>query len=64
LAIQVYAKPKDCLVDPLARAVVRVTVTAADAARGELTLPEIAAPVVPIPAVGDKFHWHSSVPMA
>ena len=30
-----------------------MTVTAADAARGELTLPEIAAVVVPIPAVGD-----------
>jgi thiol-disulfide isomerase/thioredoxin len=32
---------------------VRVTVTAADAARGELKLPEIAAEVVPVPAVGD-----------
>jgi thiol-disulfide isomerase/thioredoxin len=32
---------------------VRVTVTAADAERGELELPEIAAAVVPIPAVGD-----------
>ena len=31
----------------------RVTVTAADAARGEITLPEIAAAVVPVPAVGD-----------
>lgn len=30
-----------------------MTVTAADAARGELELPEIAAAVVPVPAVGD-----------
>ena len=43
LAVEVYAKPSGCLVDPLARKVVRVTVTAADAARGELALPEIAA---------------------
>jgi RNA polymerase sigma factor (sigma-70 family) len=52
LALEVYAKPAGCLVDPLARKVVRVTVTAADAARGELALPEITAPVVPIPTVG------------
>jgi RNA polymerase sigma factor (sigma-70 family) len=53
LAIAVYAKPTGCLVDPLARRVVRVTVTAADAARGELKVPEVAAEVEPIPAVGD-----------
>jgi thiol-disulfide isomerase/thioredoxin len=53
LAVEVYAKPSGCLVDPLARKVVRVMVTAADAARGELTLPEIGATVVPVPAVGD-----------
>ena len=53
LAVEVYAKPSGCLVDPLARKVMRVTVTAADAARGALTLPEIAAEVVPVPAVGD-----------
>lgn len=53
LAIKIYAKPSGCLVDPLAQRVVRVTVTAADVARGELVLPEIAATVVPIPAVGD-----------
>jgi RNA polymerase sigma factor (sigma-70 family) len=53
LAVEVYAKPSGCLVDPLARKLVRVTVTAADAARGELALPEIAAAVVPVPAVGD-----------
>src|SRR5262249_20349936 len=53
LAVEVYAKPSGCLVDPLAQKVVRVTVTEADAARGELALPEIAATVVPIPAVGD-----------
>jgi uncharacterized GH25 family protein/thiol-disulfide isomerase/thioredoxin len=53
LAVGVYAKPSGCLVDPLARAVVRVTVTDADAARGELAIPEVAAAVVPVPAVGD-----------
>jgi thiol-disulfide isomerase/thioredoxin len=53
LAVAVYAKPSGCLVDPLARRVVRVTVTAADVARGELSVPEIAAEVVPVPAVGD-----------
>jgi beta-lactamase regulating signal transducer with metallopeptidase domain/protocatechuate 3,4-dioxygenase beta subunit/thiol-disulfide isomerase/thioredoxin len=53
LAFEVYAKPSGCLVDPLAQKVVRVTVTAADAARGEMTLPEVAAEVVPVPAVGD-----------
>jgi thiol-disulfide isomerase/thioredoxin len=31
----------------------RVTVTAADVARGELALPEMAATVVPVPAAGD-----------
>jgi thiol-disulfide isomerase/thioredoxin len=53
LAVEIYAKPNGCLVDPLARNVVPVTVKAADAARGELTLPEVAAAVVPVPAVGD-----------
>jgi RNA polymerase sigma factor (sigma-70 family) len=53
LAVAVYAKPAGCLTDPLARRVVRVTVTAEDAARGELRVPEVAAEVVPIPAVGD-----------
>ncbi len=53
LAVAVYAKPSGCLVDPLARQVVRVTVTADDVARGELKLPEIAAAVVPVPMVGD-----------
>jgi thiol-disulfide isomerase/thioredoxin len=51
LAVAVYAKPSGCLVDPLARQVVRVTVPSGD---GELALPEIAAAVVPVPAVGDK----------
>jgi thiol-disulfide isomerase/thioredoxin len=37
----------------LARTVVRVAVTAGDAARGELSLPEIGAKVAPVPAVGD-----------
>jgi RNA polymerase sigma factor (sigma-70 family) len=53
LAVAVYAKPKGCLVDPLARLVARVTVTAADAARGVLAVPEICATVEPVPAVGD-----------
>jgi thiol-disulfide isomerase/thioredoxin len=53
LAVAVYSKPSGCLVDPLARQTVRVTVTAADVAGAELKLPEIAAEVVPIPAVGD-----------
>jgi hypothetical protein len=54
LAVEVYAKPSGCLVDPLARKLVRVTVMAADAARGELVLPEITAEVLPVPAVGDS----------
>jgi thiol-disulfide isomerase/thioredoxin len=37
----------------LARKVVRVKVTAADAARGEVVLPPINAEVVPVPQVGD-----------
>lgn len=32
----------------------RVTVTAADAQRGKLAVPEIAAEVVPIPMIGDR----------
>ena len=55
LAISVYAgeRNKVDLDDLRARKVVRVTVTAEDAARGEVTLPEIAAPVVPDAGVGD-----------
>jgi thiol-disulfide isomerase/thioredoxin len=53
LAVEVYAKPSGCLVDPLARQLVRVRVTEADVQRGQVALPEIAATVVPIPAVGD-----------
>ena len=53
LAIEVYAKPSGCLVDPLAQKVVRVNVTAVDVARGELTIAEIPAEVVPVPMVGD-----------
>jgi hypothetical protein len=49
LAIEIYAKPSGCLVDPLARKVVRVNVTEADVTRGELTLPEIFAEVAPRP---------------
>jgi RNA polymerase sigma factor (sigma-70 family) len=53
LTVDIYAKPSGCLVDPLARKIVRVTVTEADVAGGQLIIPEIKAPVVPIPAVGD-----------
>jgi beta-lactamase regulating signal transducer with metallopeptidase domain/uncharacterized GH25 family protein/thiol-disulfide isomerase/thioredoxin/Leucine-rich repeat (LRR) protein len=53
LAIEIYAKPSGCLVEPLTQKVIPVTVTADDAARGEMTLPDIAAKVIPIPAVGD-----------
>jgi thiol-disulfide isomerase/thioredoxin len=53
LAVGVYAKPSGCLTDPLARRVVRVTVSAADAAHGELAVPEVATEVRPIPGVGD-----------
>lgn len=53
LAIEVYAKPSGCLIDSLARKQVRVTVTAADVARGELALPGIEAAVTPLPSVGD-----------
>jgi thiol-disulfide isomerase/thioredoxin/uncharacterized GH25 family protein len=53
LAVALYAKPAGCLVEPLARQVVRVSVTEADVARGRLEIPEISAMVVPVPAVGD-----------
>ncbi|MBN1854368.1 MAG: redoxin family protein, partial [Pirellulales bacterium] len=53
LAIEIYAKPTGCLVEPLGRTVVPVTVTADDAARGEMRLPEIKVEVVPVSAVGD-----------
>ncbi|MFL5327507.1 MAG: sigma-70 family RNA polymerase sigma factor [Gemmataceae bacterium] len=52
-AIAIYAKPSGCLVDPLARTQVRVTVTNADVQRGQLAVPDIAATVAPVPAVGD-----------
>jgi RNA polymerase sigma factor (sigma-70 family) len=53
LAVAVYAKPDGCLVDPLARTVMRVIVSADDAVRSELSLREITAKIVPIPSVGD-----------
>jgi thiol-disulfide isomerase/thioredoxin len=53
LAVSIYAKPTGCLVDPLARAVVRVSVSDAHVANGEPAVPEIAAEVKPVPAVGD-----------
>jgi beta-lactamase regulating signal transducer with metallopeptidase domain/uncharacterized GH25 family protein/thiol-disulfide isomerase/thioredoxin len=53
LAFEIYAKPSGCLVEPLGRHVVRVTVTPEDAARGEMTLPETPVKIVPIPMVGD-----------
>jgi thiol-disulfide isomerase/thioredoxin len=49
LAVAVYAKPSGCLTDALARRVVQVKVSA----EGEVAVPEIAAEVVPGPAVGD-----------
>ncbi len=53
LAIQIYAKPEGCLVDPLAHTSTQVTITADDETRGELALPEIPATVAPAPSVGD-----------
>ena len=55
LAIEIYAS-RDVGVGPVAEKVVPVTVTAADAAGGELALPEISATVVPAvaPATGTK----------
>lgn len=53
LALAVYARPSGCLVDPLARKVVRVDVTAADVSRGEITIPEIPVEVAPTFGVGD-----------
>jgi RNA polymerase sigma factor (sigma-70 family) len=53
LAVAVYAKPSGCLVTPLARQVGRVTVTAADVARGEVKVADVAAAVAPGLAVGD-----------
>jgi thiol-disulfide isomerase/thioredoxin/protocatechuate 3,4-dioxygenase beta subunit len=53
LAIEIYAKPSGCLIDPLAREVVRVSVTAADVTRGTLALPAIEATVKPVLTVGD-----------
>ena len=53
LSIEIYAKPKGCLIDPLAKKILQVIITPEDSARGELTLPEITATVVPIPMVGD-----------
>jgi thiol-disulfide isomerase/thioredoxin len=50
---KVYAKPEGCMVDPLAQKIERVTVTAADVQRGELNIPDLSAPVVPVPGVGD-----------
>jgi thiol-disulfide isomerase/thioredoxin len=54
LAVAIYAKPAGCLVEPLARQVVRVSVTEADVARGHLEIPEISATVLPVPAIGDS----------
>jgi thiol-disulfide isomerase/thioredoxin len=53
LAIAIYAKPSGCLIDPLARTQVRVTVTEEDVRHGQLAIPDIAGTVAPIPAVGD-----------
>jgi RNA polymerase sigma factor (sigma-70 family) len=53
LAVSIYAKPTGCLIDPVARAIVRVSVSEADVAKGERIIPEIAADVKPVPDVGD-----------
>lgn len=53
LTLQVFEKPKGCLVDPVAVKVVPVTVTAEQAAGGELALPEIRVPVRPPLKVGE-----------
>ena len=49
LKIKIYAKPEGCLTVPLVEKIVPITV-----ARGEVTLPEIAAKVVDVPEVGDR----------
>jgi thiol-disulfide isomerase/thioredoxin len=56
LSLEIFARMQGdgCLVDPLARLMVPIRVTEADAARGELKLPEIAAEVAAGPAVGDS----------
>jgi beta-lactamase regulating signal transducer with metallopeptidase domain/protocatechuate 3,4-dioxygenase beta subunit/thiol-disulfide isomerase/thioredoxin len=51
--VSVYAKPEGCMVDPLAQTIERVTVTAADVQGGELKVPDISAPVVAVPGIGD-----------
>lgn len=53
LAIAVYAKPSGCLVDPLGRKIVRVTVREDDVARGRLEVPEMAIEIAPAPEIGD-----------
>ncbi len=53
LSVKIYAKPTGCLIDPVAQAVVPVTVTARDVEQGQITLLDINAPVVPVPAIGD-----------
>jgi thiol-disulfide isomerase/thioredoxin len=53
LGIEIYAKPAGCLVDPLGHKTMHVTVTGADLRRGEMTLPDIAVEIAPIPSVGD-----------
>ena len=54
LKIKIYAKPEGCLTVPLVEKIVPITVTEDDVARGEVTLPEIAAKVVDVPEVGDR----------
>jgi thiol-disulfide isomerase/thioredoxin len=53
LSVSIYAKPTGCLIDPLARAIVRVSVSEVDVAKGELAVPEIATEVKTVPALGD-----------
>ena len=52
LVVSVYAKPSGCLTDPLAQAVVRMSVSDADVKRGEVSVPDVTAEVRPVAEVG------------
>lgn len=53
LLVEVYAKPTGCLVNPLARRVVPVTVTPEDERKGTMTLPDVPVEVVVVPELGN-----------
>ena len=52
LVLRVYGKPTGCLIDPLAKGIVRVAVTDADVARGTLNLPDDELHAKPVPQIG------------